>query len=193
MKKIGSLFKGILIGIAISVGVISTYVVASNILASADNISFDNVNSGSTATNVNGAIDDLYTKVGSSSLNNRVFPVTVIGNSTQTSYDTANVNLSKSYTISEAGVYLVSILVIQSGVYDLGSVSLTGTSGIVLLGSLNSGSAITGEYGSYAIAYHYKVTIEESATITGSASFTLRDKTLAYNKNSMGMNIIKLS
>jgi len=89
MKKILQFMKqnilGLILGLVIA-GSIGVYAVS---VASSD-VTYDNANSGSEATTVEGAIDDLYTKLNSSSISNIVY-IGATGNST------ATYNIKNSY------------------------------------------------------------------------------------------------
>ena len=65
MKKVKNILKNnfkLVLGMIIGIVLASTTVYAATILFASDSVSYSNTNSGLTSTNVQGALDELYTK-----------------------------------------------------------------------------------------------------------------------------------
>ena len=195
MKKNGYLLIGIAIGFIVCASLVTVYVFASGVIASSSDVTYNNGTSGVPVSNVQGAIDDLYSKSNTSAvLSNSNFVIQGVTPIVQGSYDTSSVTLTRSINITSPGVYIVAVIPAKSGVYNYSNVNLTGMNQITSLGSQNSGQSMTAQYGSDATVYYYKLVATTTGTITGSASFTVNNPWgLTSNKNALGMNVIKIS
>lgn len=108
----------------------------------------------------------------------------------QSSYDTKSITLTRQYTFTSPGVYLVNVVVGKSGTYSLGTRTLTGTDNIELLSGYGASQIMTYGYGSNPYVYTYKVISNGTETIKASVNLTTSQT--ATSKNSMGMMVIKV-